>query len=1015
MEFYHSRVFPLLYPMNLSRLASVVLLALAANLAFDLEYAHGATAITPTTGAGNLRTTVTPSGHVYGITGGTSVGNNLYHSFAQFSIGTGDIAQYQTTNLVPNPSMQNILSRVTGGTPSSIFGTIDSVTYYPNANFFFLNPAGILFGPNATINVGGMVAFTTADYMRLTGNARFNAAPSPADAFLTAAPVAAFGFLGPNPAAIAIQGSTLKVAQGQSLSLVGGNQGFMATDPDTGNPIPVPGGITMTGGTLSALGGQINLVSVASAGEVSTVDFMPTPGMAMGTISLAQGALLDVSADAAGTVRIRGGQLVIAEGTISANTVNTNGAPTAVDIQLTGDLSIANDLNPAITAQTTGSGDAGRVSIVSSNLIASSNTPGLVTLIDTHTEGTGKGGYVSITTGNLLMTGSQAGFSPFIDSGTQGPGHGGDVTITAQNVQIDTSLINTGNFLANVFGIDATGSAGNVNISTNSLNVTFSQIVTDAFSFANGTGQSGNINVTAHNINLDTSQFISQGHRQGGIITINTDQLFATDSQIITQTNLTAGGGVTVIGKAIDLTSGSSIVASTGGDGNAGSITITATDHLGLLGGSQTDRPSGIFSNSFGSFGTQGNAGDVVITTPRLDMTGGSRINTTTATSGHGGNVTINTTGPITMSGETGTFAPEPLFSLGGIQPSGIFTRTIGGHCSGPCGNAGNISITTGSLYLDSGAQINSGTSTTGQGGDITIHASDTISLSGTLSDGLAAGIFSRAAGTTPDSGVGGNISLTAGQSVTISNGAAVSASSSGPGSTGNIQINAGNQFAMTNSSVTTEADQSSGGTIKIGTNPNGNIQLTNSVISASVLNGEGGGGSVIIDPQFVLLVNSQILANAVFGPGGNIFITTDLLLPDATSVISASSQFGQNGTITIQSPISPASRIVPLSQKPLIAMSLLTGRCAALAGGDFSSFTVAGRDSLPAEPVSWLASPLAVAPAEPAGGALTEADTPRTRQTEPSGENPVLSLRRIAPPGFLTQSFAVESSAGCG
>src|SRR5262249_1666694 len=175
------------------------------------------------------------------------------------------------------------------------------------------------------------------------------------------------------------------------------------------------------------------------------------------------------------------------------------------------------------------------------------------------------------------------------------------------------------------------------------------------------------------------------------------------------------------------------------------------------------------------------------------------------------------------------------------------------------------------------------------------------------------------------------------------------------------IHINAGNQFAMTNSTVTTEANQSSGGAIRITTNPNGNVQLTDSKINASVLDGTGGGGGVTIDPQFVPLPNSQILANAVFGPGGQIFITTNLLQPDATSVISASSQFGQNGTITVQSPIAPASRIIVLSQKPLVPTSLLTARCAALAGGNLSSFTVAGRERLPPEPGSRLSQPLAL------------------------------------------------------
>src|SRR5262245_27880341 len=181
----------------------------------------------------------------------------------------------------------------------------------------------------------------------------------------------------------------------------------------------------------------------------------------------------------------------------------------------------------------------------------------------------------------------------------------------------------------------------------------------------------------------------------------------------------------------------------------------------------------------------------------------------------------------------------------------------------------------------------------------------------------------------------------------------------------------------MANSSVTTEANQSSGGAIKITTNPSGIVELTDSTISASVLDGTGGGGSVNIDPQFVVLQNSQILANAVFGPGGNIIITTNLLLPDATSVISASSQFGQQGTVTIQSPIAPAGgKIIPLSQKPLIETALMSQTCAALAGGMFSTFTLAGRDTLPAEPGEWLSSPLALGTAESVGSIATEPDT---------------------------------------
>jgi filamentous hemagglutinin family protein len=991
--------------------------------------AHAATPITPTTGAGNLGTIVTPSSNVYGIRGGTTVGNNLYHSFAQFSVGTGDIAQYQTTNLVPNTNIHNILSRVTGGSPSSIFGTIDSATYYPGANFFFLNPAGILFGPNATINAGGMVAFTTADYLRLTDNVRFNAAPGPADLLLTAAPVAAFGFLGNNPAAIAIQGSTLKVAQGQGLSLVGGNQGFIATDPDTGNPIPAPGGITMTGGKLLAPGGQINIASVAGPGEISAADFTPTPGMAMGNINLSQGALLDVSADAAGTVRIRGGELVVDHATISADTGASDGAPVAIDINITNAVSLIQADFPALAARTSGAGNAGEILVQSGSLTATfSSSDGSQSLIDSHTTGTGRGGNVTITTGPLTVTGDPSAPGFFIDSGTGGEGDGGHVNITAGEAQFTAVGINTG--FNTFFG---NGSGGNLTIKTTSLNLDTVSFGTDSLARAGAIHleSTGSLEVTGNSF-LSASGFI------GGPITLQADQIHLGDvSSIFSGTNVSDGGDINLTARVIELSGGSVVSTQTFGDGKAGDIHLTASERVSLLNNPEDVTSTGLHTDSFGLFGMHGNAGNITITTPRLEVIGGARISSATQSSGRGGDVTIIASDSVVMSGERPSDVPDvPSLGLGETRAAGIYSRTVGSaFCSGPCGDAGHVSITTGSLTLSDGAVINNGTASTGHGGDVTVHATNAISISGTLADGTPGGIFSRTVGTDPGSGSGGKISLTAGQSVTMSNGASVSASSTGPGSTGNIKINAGNQFTMTNSSVTTEALHSSGGTIKIGTNPNGTVQLTNSTISASVLNGEGGGGSVNIDPQSVLLLNSQILANAVLGPGGNISITTNLLLPDANSVISASSQFGQQGTITIQSPIAPASRIIPLSQKPLIATSLLSQRCAALAGGNYSSFTVAGRDSLPAEPSGWLASPLAAlsegSQLEPraqgvasetgqgreAGGERREAtlrtDERREAGGEPTEEPPTLSLRRIAPPGFLTQAFAADWS-GC-
>ena len=157
----------------------------------------------------------------FNITGGTRPGGgvNLFHSFGNFNVPNNNVANFLNNSGLPTSS---ILGRVTGGNISNIFGTIQT-TGFGNANLFLMNPAGFLFGSNATLNVGGMVTFTTADYIRLADNARFKVVAGSADALLTAARVAAFGFLGSNPGAIVIQGSHLSVTEETGISLVGGN------------------------------------------------------------------------------------------------------------------------------------------------------------------------------------------------------------------------------------------------------------------------------------------------------------------------------------------------------------------------------------------------------------------------------------------------------------------------------------------------------------------------------------------------------------------------------------------------------------------------------------------------------------------------------------------------------------------------------------------------------------------------------------------------------------------------
>ena len=1143
-------------PISVSRpIMVLLLLSFFAVPSFNLSRSQ-ALAASPITSSGlnthvNLSLTP-PAGTVqYDITGGTRPGGgvNLFHSFGDFNVPNNTIANFLNDSGL---ATSNILGRVTGGNVSNIFGTIQT-TNFGNANLFLMNPAGFLFGQNATVNVGGMVAFTSADYLRLANGVLFNATPNAtADVLLSAAPVAAFGFLGSNPAAIAVQGSTLAVQPGQSISLVGG-------------------GVSVTGGQMLAPGGQINIGSIASPGEVSTVNFTPVSGMTMGGINLSQGAILDVSGNAAGTVRIRGGQFVIADATISADTLNANAAPIALDVGLTGNLLISDTLGiPAMTARSIGDGNAGAIQINSSNLVATSSSPAPVALIDTHTLGTGAGGNINIATGNLQVSYQGPSIVPYIDSSTAGPGHGGDVTISAQSVTIEGTGINAGPSLALSEGLDPSGRSGNVTIKADELTLHNGFIETST-TFSSGSG--GDVVIVAENVHLDASSILTQmfGPGRGGDVHLTAERLTLENASSISTDTVSSGSGgdVVIVAENVHLDA-SSILTQTFGPGRGGDVHLTAgrltlenasginTNTLfgdgvggdlvlnvrttlsllgGPFGGSQiqsTNFNVGTDLDGDGLVDVTGVGGHVTIHAgDSLVLSGDSRIASSTNGAGQGGTITIQASqvlldGPgtgisfdtqqpfadmtitinilhpndgdlvvqlesptgtrvallahvggngadftdtqfndrastqITTGSETftGTFKPlEPLGRLIDQPAAGNWTLTVRDQTAGNVGSleswtiqigqqtfhsaggsvpipdngnvkstivvatpavstvagvgestgiGGDVTIVAGTVTVQNGATLSATTRGDGKGGTLIMNATGPVVLTGSGS-----GLFSESKA----SGDGGNIEVQASR-MTMTTGSSISSSSTGSGNAGNIQINAGNQFAMTNSKVTTEADQASGGTIKITTTPSGTVQLTGSTISASVHDGTGNSGSVDIDPQYVILQNSQILAQAVQGSGGKITINITnggLFLSDANSEISAQSgNPALNGTVTIQSPNAPISgQIQPLGKTPLIATTLFNQYCAALAGGEFSSFTVAGRDSLPTEPGSWLTSPLAFGPDGFSAGAVAEKGG-QTRIVNLAAETTVLSLRQIAPAGFLTQAFAVDKPAGC-
>ena len=164
---------------------------------------------------------------------GHTEGRNLFHSFGRFSLRTGERATFSGPD-----EIRNVISRVTGGARSDIDGTIHSTI--PGADFYFINPAGVAFGPNALLNVPGSFHVATADELRFADGARFSAGDPAASSFTVAAPEA-FGFLGHSPAPILVDRSTLEVRQGEALSIIGGD-----ITVDGGNNGGAGGSVTIT-------------------------------------------------------------------------------------------------------------------------------------------------------------------------------------------------------------------------------------------------------------------------------------------------------------------------------------------------------------------------------------------------------------------------------------------------------------------------------------------------------------------------------------------------------------------------------------------------------------------------------------------------------------------------------------------------------------------------------------------------------------------------------------------------
>jgi len=607
---------------------------------------------------------------------GKQVGNNLFESFSQFNLISSESATFTGPS-----NVQNILSRVTSGSPSSIDGKISS--QIQGANLFFINPAGVMFGPHAQLDVSGSFAVTTADYVKLVGRGRFNANLGGGDV-LTSAPVSAFGFLNPTPAAVSFTGSSLNVATQRSFSVIAGD-------------------ITMSGGAINGVGARVSLVSVRSSGEVqlnptdvnSAIDMMHFT--ALGTISLSDQALIDTS-----------GGKELPDFTLTG-TDGPGGGPVVIRAR---NFSLDNS---QIGSQTTSSAQGGPIDIVVSQSMKISNGGAIFT----ETFGAGNAGEIDVHASDvkLIDFGSILGL-------TVGTGRGGNIVMTARSILLDgtDSQINSGtNSISS--SSPTSGAGGDVVLRTGNLKITRGAFITTE---TDGGGDGGNIMVTAKSITIDSSG-IEQGASFPSALVADSEFGFGKAGNIIVKTS------------DLKLTAGGSISSSTLSFGNGGNILVTA--HSLLIDGtaSPTDPNSGLpfrtglFATSGAIFGGSANAGSVTVRANDVTIVGGGEISSSTETIGNAGSVNV-TADSLAIdglnseisSGTSGDGAAGEVVVHAGelrLKNQGTITATTSGN-----GNAGSIAVHAGDVKMNGGSIASSSTSA-GDAGSIKLVSDGTIRL----------------------------------------------------------------------------------------------------------------------------------------------------------------------------------------------------------------------------------------------------------------------------------------------
>jgi filamentous hemagglutinin family protein len=914
--------------------------------------------VVPDARLGNEASIVEPRIGFDAIRGGATRGTGLFHSFSEFGVGDRAAVRFLVT-----PQIQNIFARVTGTGISNIQGSLgtridDAVLSTSTASLFLLNPNGIVFGPNAKLDLGGSFFATTASSFKFGEGREFSAVNPQAAPLLTVSAPIGLQF-GEKVGAIAIEGAKLLPStDAKSLSLIGGEVGIRNS-------------------TLSTISGQLDVGAVGADAFVGLVPLNIGWQADYGQVRLFRDVTIDRSQISSGArnvgdfpifpinIQLQGQNITLTNSTFAYRYDNVNQPglkPGAIKL----DASQTIALNASNLFTDTDSSIDGASIILKADHIKLQDIEGKRSELFTTIPGnlSRRGGDIAILSNFLTIDGAS------IVTGTSSQGNAGNIKIdAAEQVSISAARV----FPSRVYSSASKGSQGNtgdINIRTKNLFVTNGAYIA---LLASGQGRTGIIDIQASDQVVVTGSVLDKFPGSAGQQSYISNTQSSPPSPNGQQNNYNNSLGIKIQARSLLLEDGGKIStsiiysnesksiqidaqdfvrikgitknpfirsnskpfffnseitsANLSGTGNSGDISIRSRS-VEILGGGEISSSiiniNQIASNPFGNIDFQGKVGDITIEAsdsvlvsgtsskpidPSIDAYKPSKISSDILVgNAQGGKISIKT-GNLRLN-EQGEISSSIYFGRGqagevDIEARGDITVVGSGKNIGPFssiasstttlgnGNAGTVRLRAKSLNLIDGGAIIANTVGAGNAGNIFIDTQGDIFIAGISTQDVSSGITTRSVPLSSISqrrlmeagfpvpgeqlGAGGNIEIT-GNTLRIFDDGLISARSAGQGAAGNIKINLRDRLIANNSNIRSTSTRTSGGNIDVAAKV---VVLRNNsnIRSDSGLSASSGGNIQLQADGIVLLDDSDILAFAKNGRGGNISLLTSALL----------------------------------------------------------------------------------------------------------------------------------------